>query len=97
MKPSDIRTAIANQCGFTPNKAKREIPAEAREQMDREGWATIEEQQAYWKVRDKDLDRIESNTQWFDQQGEKETCVYTEFVEALDQLREANDQQGGNL
>lgn len=34
-------------------------------------WPTIEAQQEYWRVRDKDLDKIESATQWFDQQGEK--------------------------
>lgn len=39
---------------------KNEIPAEALEQMQREGWATMEEQEQYW------LNQIEATTDWFD-------------------------------
>ena len=48
------------------NKAQTQQGEKAAE------FPTIEEQQNYWDQRDRDLDRTESATQWFDsQQGER--------------------------
>lgn len=64
MNAKDLRNQIKKQCGF--NDQQGETPKTRRGEAKPE-FPTIAEQEQYWRDRDADLDRTESNCFFYDE------------------------------